>query len=160
MDSETTHGLTPYEVHKMAESASRRANGSTVTSIVLGSAGLLAGIGAWIFAPILAANRAKGIEKLVDVTNTNTQSTLDRLINALASERNERVAQGYNITNTITDTQSGSQQGSIQSQIENSAMAQAQAQLLTQAMLGNLSENAQKVQLYSAPAPCNCPCGA
>ena len=160
MSDEMMRGLSPYESFKMSEIASRRSNGVSVPGLVLGSAGLLAGIGAWIFGPVIAANRAKGIEKLVDVTNDNNQRTLDRVIRALDSERTERVAQGYNITNTITDTQSGSQQGSIQAQIENSAMAQAQAQLLTQAMLGNLSENAQKVQLYSAPQPCNCPCGA
>lgn len=29
--------------------------------------------------------------------------------------------------------------------------------LLNQAILGNLSENPQKVQIYSAPQPCGCP---
>ena len=155
-------GLTPYESFKVSEMSSRRSSGTAVAGLVLGTVGAAVGIGAWIFGPVVANNRSRGIEKLVDVTNANTQSTLDRLITALASERAERVAQGTTISQTITDTISGQQQGS-QSQstsVENSAVAQATAQLLTQSMLGNLSENPQKVQIYSAPQPCGCPgCG-
>ena len=156
-------GLSPYESMKLSEMSSRRANGATVTALVIGSASLLAAIGSWIFGPIVSNNRTKGVEKLVEVTNANTNNTLNRLANLLDYERAERVAQGTSISQTITDTISGQQQGS-QSQstsVENSAMAQATTQLLTQSLLGNLSENAQKVQIYSAPAPCACPgCGA
>lgn len=156
------NGFTPFESFMVAEKQSRRPSGTAVAGLVLGTVGAAVGIGAWVFGPVVANNRSRGIEKLVDVTNANTQSTLDRLINALASERAERVAQGTTISQTITDTISGQQQGS-QSQstsVENSAVAQATAQLLTQSMLGNLSENPQKVQIFSAPQPCNCPgCG-
>lgn len=155
-------GLTPYESMVIADKSSRRPSAAAVTALVLGGIGTVAGFGAWIFGPIIANNRSRGIEKLVEVSNNNTQSTLDRLIGALAQERNERVAQGVTMSQTITDTISGQQQGSQNqsTSVENSAVAQATAQLLTQSMLGNLSENPQKVQIYSAPQPCNCPgCG-
>ena len=156
-------GLTPYESFMMTEKSSRRPSGAAVAGLVLGSVGTAAAIGGWIFGPVVAANRAKGIEKVIDVTNANTNNTLNRLASLLDLERSERVAQGTTISQTITDTISGQQQGS-QSQatsVENSAMAQATTQLLTQSLLGNLSENAQKVQIYSAPQPCGCPgCGA
>jgi len=156
------NGLTPFESFMVAEKQSRRPSGTAITGVVVSGVAAALGIGAWIFGPVLANSRSKGIEKLVEVTNSNTQNTLDRMINALAAERTERVAQGVTMSQSITDSISGQQQGS-QSQstsVENSAMAQATAQLLTQSLLGNLSENAQKVQIYSAPQPCNCPgCG-
>ena len=155
-------GFSPYEMTKTAEMMSRRPNGGTVTAIVLGSVGTVAAIGAWIFGPVISGNRAKGIEKVIDVTNTNTNNTLNRLASLLDLERSERVAQGVTMSQTITDSISGQQQGT-QSQatsVENSAMASATTQLLTQGLLGNLSENPQKVQIYSAPQPCGCPgCG-
>jgi len=156
-------GLSPYESVKLSEMSARRPNGTAITGVVLGGIAAALGIGAWIFGPIVANNRTKGVEKLVEVTNANTNNTLNRLAGLLDMERSERVAQGVTMSQSITDSISGQQQGS-QSQttsVENSAMAQATAQLLTQSLLGNLSENAQKVQIYSAPQPCGCPgCGA
>ena len=156
------NGLSPYEAFKVGEMQSRRPSGAAITGVVLGGVAAALAAGSWIFGPIIANNRSKGIEKLIDVTNANTQNTLDRMINALAAERTERVAQGVTMSQSITDSISGQQQGSQNqsTSVENSAMAQATAQLLTQSLLGNLSENAQKVQIYSAPQPCNCPgCG-
>lgn len=155
-------GLTPFESFMMAEKSSKRASGASITGLVLGSAALLAGVGAWIFGPVISSQRTKGVEKLIDVTNANTNSTLDRLSNLLFQERAERVAQGVTMSQTITDSISGQQQGSQNqaTSVENSAMAQATSQLLTQSLLGNVSENPQKVQIYSAPSPCGCPnCG-
>lgn len=146
----------------ISEKQSRRPSGAAVAGLVLGSVGAAAAIGAWVFGPIVSNNRSKGIEKLVEVSNGNTQSTLDRLINALATERAERVAQGTTISQTITDTISGQQSSTLTAQqaAELSAMQSVQQNLLNQAILGNLSENPQKVQIYSAPQPCGCPgCG-
>jgi len=153
-------GLTPYESFMISEKSSKRASGTAIAGLTLGTVGAALGIGAWIFGPVMSSQRSKGIEKLVDVTNSNTQATLDRMINALAAERTERVAQGVTMSQNITDSIAGTQQGtqSQSTSVENSAMAQATAQLLTQSLLGNLSENAQKVQIYSAPSPCGCPC--
>jgi len=156
-------GLSPYESMKIAHMAARRPSGAAVAGLVVAGAAAVASVGAWIFGPIVSQNRAKGIEMLIDSNNKNTQSTLDRLIGALASERAERVAQGVTMSQTINDTVSGSQQGTLTAQqaAELSAMQSVQNNLLNQAILGNLSENPQKVQIYSAPQPCGCPgsCG-
>ena len=162
MDNEMMHGFTPYESFMVAEKTSRRPSSGTTTAIVLGGIGTAIGIGAWLFGPILSAQRSKGVEKLVEVTNANTNNTLDRLSNLLYQERAERVAQGVTMSQSITDSISGQQQGSQNqaTSVENSAMAQATSQLLAQSLLGNVSENPQKVQIYSAPQPCSCPnCG-
>lgn len=156
------NGLSPFESFMIADKQSRRPSGAAVAGLVLGTVGAAVGIGAWVFGPIVSNNRSKGIEKLVEVTNGNTQNTLDRLINALAAERSERVAQGTTISQTITDTISGQQSSSLSAQqaAELSAMQSVQQNLLNQAILGNLSENPQKVQIYSAPQSCGCPgCG-
>ena len=156
-------GMSPYESVKLDYMAARRPNGAAVTGIVLGSVGLFAGIGAWIFAPIFANAKSNGVKDLANAQFAANNAQIAALTGLLSTERAERVAQGTTISQTITDSIAGTQQGtqSQSTSVENSAMAQATAQLLTQSLLGNLSENAQKVQLYSAPAPCNCPgCGA
>lgn len=158
-------GFTPYESFMVSEKVNRRSSGNAVAGLVLGSVGTALAVGAWIFGPIISGNRSRGVEKLVEVSNANTNNTLNRLANLLDLERSERVAQGVTMSQSITDSISGQQQGT-QAQttsVENSAMAAATTQLLTQSLLGNLSENAQKVQIYSAPQPCACPgcgCGA
>ena len=155
-------GMTPYETFRVLDKSSRRPSKAAITALVLGSIGTAFGVGSWIFGPMYSSARAKGIEALAVANNRNLENNLDRLSNLLYAERNERVAQGVTMSQSITDSISGQQQGS-QSQstsVENSAVAQATAQLLAQSMLGNLSENPQKVQIYSAPQPCACPgCG-
>lgn len=153
-------GLSPYESFKVSEMSSRRPSGTAVAGLVLGTVGAAAAIGAWIFGPVVSNNRSRGVERLVEVTNSNTQSTLDRLINALATERAERVAQGVTLTQTVTDTVSGSQQGTLTAQqaAELSAMQSVQNNLLNQAILGNLSQAPQKVAIYQDATPCGCGC--
>ena len=151
-------GLSPYETMMISEKSAKRPSNAAITGLVIGSAGLLLGIGSWIFGPVFSNAKSNGVRDLVLANKSNTDATIDRLTNLLFAERNERVAQGVTMSQTITDSISGQQQGT-QSQVtsvENSAMAQATAQLLTQSLLGNLSENAQKVQIYSAPQPCPC----
>lgn len=154
--------LTPYESFKVGEMQSRRPSGTAVAGLVLGTVGAAVGIGAWIFAPLFSNAKANGVRDLANAQFNANNAQIAALTGLLSTERAERVAQGTTISQTITDTISGQQQGS-QSQstsVENSAMAQATTQLLTQSLLGNLSENAQKVQIYSAPQPCACPgCG-
>lgn len=154
------HGLSPFESFLIADKSSKRPSGAAVAGLVLGSVGAAAAIGAWIFGPVIAANRARGVEKLVDVTNANTNFTLNRLATLLDQERGERVAQGTTISQSITDSISGSQSSTLTAQqaAELSSIQSVQQNLLNQAVLGNLSENPQKVQIYSAPQPCGCPC--
>ena len=156
------HGLSPFESFLIADKSSKRPSGAAVAGLVLGSVGAAAAIGAWIFGPVIASQRAKGVEKLIDVTNANTNYTLNRLATLLDQERGERVAQGTTISQTITDTISGQQSSTLTAQqaAELSSIQSVQQNLLNQAVLGNLSENPQKVQIYSAPQPCPCPsCG-
>ena len=156
-------GLSPYESFKVSEMSSRRPSGTAVAGLVLGTVGAALGIGAWIFAPIFSNAKANGVRDLANAQFNANNQQLATLTSLLANERAERVAQGVTMSQTITDSIAGTQQGtqSQQTSVENSAMAAATTQLLTQSLLGNLSENAQKVQLYSAPSPCGCPgCGA
>jgi len=154
-------GLTPYESFMMTEKSSRRPSGAAVAGLVLGSVGTAAAVGAWIFGPIISGNRARGIERSIDITNANTNNTLNRLASLLDLERAERVAQGTTISQTITDTVSGSQQGQLTAQqaAELSAMQSVQTNLFNQAVLGNLSQAPQKVALYRDATPCGCGCG-
>lgn len=159
MEGNEMRGLTPYESFMVAEKTSRRPSGAAITGLVIAGVSAVAAIGAWIFAPTYANARVRGAERASDIYALSTNNTLNRLATLLDQERGERVAQGVTMSQSITDSISGQQQGS-QSQstsVENQAVASATQQLLTQAMLGNLSENAQKVQIYSAPAPCGCP---
>lgn len=173
--------MTPYEQF-MANYKQQKSHtsGVGVAGLVLGTVGTAAAVGAWIFAPLYASSKssqakeaARGAKELASAQytaalqlmnqqNANTNATIDRLLGTMAAERSERIAGDYSITQTVTDTVSGSQQGSLtaQQQAELSAMQSVQNNLLNQAILGNLSENPQKVQLYSAPSPCSCPsCG-
>ena len=162
MDNERMWGMTPFETFMVSEKQGKRANGVGITGLVLGSVGAAAAIGAWIFAPIYANSRAKAAQDVAAAQNAGTAALLNSLAGLLNTERAERVAGDINLTNTVNDSVSGSQQGTLTAQqaAELSAVQSVQNNLFTQAVMGNLSENAQKVQLYSAPQPCGCPCGS
>ena len=162
MDNERMWGMTPFETFMVSEKQGKRANGVGITGLVLGSVGAAAAIGAWIFAPIYANSRAKAAQDVASAQNAGTAALLNSLAGLLNTERAERVAGDINLTNTVNDSVSGSQQGTLTAQqaAELSAVQSVQNNLFTQAVMGNLSENAQKVQLYSAPQPCGCPCGS
>lgn len=165
MAEEMNHwGLSPYETFMMNEKTSRRPSGTAVAGLVLGTVGAALGIGAWVFAPIFANAKANGVRAVADARYDANNAQIATLANLLGTERAERVAQGVTLTQTVTDTVSGSQQGTLSAQqaAELSSIQSVQQNLLNQAIMGNLSENPQKVQIYSAPQPCGCPgsCGA
>jgi hypothetical protein len=155
-------GLSPYESFMIAEKSSKRPSGAAVAGLVLGTVGAAVGIGAWIFGPVLANSKANGVRDLANLQFTANNQQLATLTSLLANERAERVAQGTTISQTITDSISGQQSSTLSAQqaAELSSIQSVQQNLLNQAVLGNLSENPQKVQIYSAPQPCGCPCGA
>lgn len=156
------YGLTPYESFKVGEMQSRRPSGTAVAGLVLGTVGAAAAIGAWIFAPIFSNAKSNGVRDLANAQFAANNQQIATIAGLLSSERAERVAQGTTISQTITDTISGQQSSTLTAQqaAELSAMQSVQQNLLNQAILGNLSENPQKVQIYSAPQPCACPgCG-
>lgn len=163
MADEMNHwALSPYESFKVSEMSSRRPSGTAVAGLVLGTVGAALGIGAWIFAPIFSNAKANGVRDLANAQFNANNQQLATLTSLLANERAERVAQGVTLTQTVNDTVSGSQQGTLTAQqaAELSSVQSVQNQLFAQAVMGNLSENAQKVQLFSAPQPCSCPnCG-
>lgn len=155
-------GFTPYESYKVSEMASRRANGGTVTGIVLGSVGVALGIGAWIFGPVVSNQKANGIRDLANAQFAANNQQLALLTNLLSTERSERVAQGYTITNTINDSVSGSQQGTLtaQQQADLSAVQTVQNNLFNQAVMGNMQQCPQKVAIWRDATACGCPgCG-
>ena len=165
MEEMNRWGLSPYESFKVSEMSSRRPSGTAVAGLVLGTVGAALGIGAWIFAPVFSNAKANGVRDLANAQFSANNAQISAIAGLLNTERAERVAQGTTISQTITDTVSGSQQGTLTAQqaAELSSIQSVQQNLLNQAVLGNLSENPQKVQIYSAPQPCPCPgcgCGA
>ena len=153
-------GLSPYESFMIAEKSSKRASGTAIAGITVASVAAALGIGAWVFGPVFAASRARGVEALAVANQRNTDATIDRLANLLAVERNERVAQGLSVTQTINDTISGQQTSTLTAQqaSELSSIQNLQNTLLTDAVTGRSGMNPTPVTIYSAPAPCGCPC--
>ena len=152
-------GLSPYEQVKIGYMQNKRSNGVGITALVLGSVGLVAGIGSWIFGPTYAKAQSERARDVANARYEANQNQLNLLTNLLAAERNERVAQGVTMTQTINDTISGQQTSALTAQqaSELSAVNSATNNLFNQALMGNLSENPQKVYLMSAPQPCSCP---
>ena len=163
-------GMSPYEQMKISHMEGKRPNGAATTGIVLGSVGTALAIGAWIFGPMFAKARAAQAREAAnaakDVAIAKTDGLRDLLTmmgTNLAAERAERIAGDVTISQTQSDTQTGSQAAALTAQqaAELSSIQSVQQNLLNQAIMGNLSENPQKVQIYSAPVPCGCPnsCG-
>lgn len=156
-------GMTPYEQFKMGAIQGKRASGTAITGVVLGSVAAALGVGAWIFAPIYANSRAKAAQDVATAQNNGTAALLNQTAALLATERAERVAGDINLTNTVNDSVSGSQQGTLTAQqaSELSAVNSVMTQTFSDAITGRSSLNATPVQIYSAPQPCGCPnsCG-
>ena len=152
-------GFSAYEDYKVSDMISRRANGSTVTALVLGSVGLAAGLGAWVFGPVIANQRANGLRDLANAQFNANNQQIATLASLLGTERAERVAQGITLSNTVNDSVSGSQQGTLTAQqaAELSAVNSVMQQTFADAVTGKSSLNPTPVTIYSAPAPCGCP---
>ncbi len=152
-------GLSPYESFMISEKSSKRASGTAIAGITVASVAAALGIGAWIFGPVFANSKANGVAALAAANQRYTDNTIDRLTNLLAAERNERVAQGINLTNTVTDSVQGSQQGTLTAQqmSELSSFQSLQNTLLTDAVTGRSQLCPQPVSIYSSPQPCGCP---
>lgn len=169
-------GMTPYEQFRMADKQSKRPSGVGIAGLVLGTVGTAVAIGAWIFGGTYANSKSaqarEKAEAAVDLAKNNhaniltmlanqqasQNATIDKLITALNRETDARTDGDRTITMTINDSLSGSQQGSQNT--TQSTMQTVSQNLLEKALLGNVSENPQKVMMYSAPQPCGCPgCG-
>ena len=152
------YGLSPYEAMKLDNMASRRPNGAAVTGIVLGSVGLAAGIGAWIFAPIFANAKSNGVRDLAAAQFAANNQQIAQLANLLGTERAERVAQGVTISQSITDSISGSQSSNLTAQqaAELSSVQSVMNQTYSDFVTGRASLNPTPVTLYQAPMACSC----
>lgn len=155
-------GLSPYESFMISEKSSKRASGTAIAGLVLGTVGAAVGIGAWIFGPVLANQRANGVRDLANAQYQANNQQLATLATLLTTERAERVAQGTTISQTITDSISGQQSSSLTAQqaSELSAVNSVMQQTFSDAITGRSQLCPQAVSLYSSPQPCNCPgCG-
>lgn len=152
-------GMSPYEQFKVGHMQSKRPSGVGIAGLVLGTVGTAAAIGAWIFGPTYAKGQADRARDVANARYEANQNQLGLLTQLLTAERQERIAGDVTLTNTVNDSVSGSQQGSLTAQqaAELSSIQSVQQNLFNQAVMGNLSENPQKVMLYSAPSPCGCP---
>lgn len=154
--------LSSYEQWKIAHVSSKRPSGVGIAGLVLGTVGTVAAVGGALW----AGSRAKAAQDISKARYDGLRDLVYTNASTIASERQERIAGDINLTNTVNDSVSGSQQGTLTAQqmAELSAaqsVQQVQSNLFNQAVLGNLSENPQKVYLMSAPQPCSCPnsCG-
>lgn len=156
-------GMSPYEQFKVGHMQSKRPSGVGIAGLVLGTVGAAAAIGAWIFGPTYAKAQADRAREVANARYDANQNQLGLLTQLLTAERQERIAGDVTLTNTVNDSVSGSQQGTLTAQqaAELSSIQSVQQNLFNQAVMGNLSENPQKVQIYAAPVPCGCPnsCG-
>ena len=153
-------GLSPYESWMMTEKSSRRASGTAIAGVTIASVAAALGIGAWVFGPVLANQKANGVRDLATAQYAANNAQIAALTNLLGTERAERVAQGTTISQSITDSISGTQSSQLTAQqaAELSSIQSLQQTLLNDAVTGRSSLNPTPVTIYSAPSPCGCPC--
>jgi len=144
-------GFTPYEQVKIGHMQAKRPSGTAIAGLVVGvgAAVLAVGAGAW------AGAKAKEAKEVGKAYTEGIDKRLDNIGALLESEVNRRIQGDINITQSVADTISGQQSTNV----ENSAMATAYNQIITDALTGRSSLNAQPVCIYSAPQPCGCPGG-
>ena len=149
-------GFSPYEQVKIGHMQSKKASGTAIAGLAVGIGAGVAAIGGWLW----AGSQAKAAKDLAIAKNDGLRDLVSTLATTVAAERNERIAGDTTISQTITDTISGQQTSQLTAQqaAELSSIQSVQQNLLNQAIMGNISENPQKVQIYSAPQPCGCPC--
>lgn len=127
MEEKNYGWLTPFEASTLMQRESRRPNGTGVTGIVLGSAALLTGIGAWIFGGCFANSKAKANTDLI-MMNANHQNQISSLLASnIAAERAERVGQQPTLQSYIDVQTNPTQSGTAASSALADAMAYAQA---------------------------------
>lgn len=120
-------GLSAFEATTLMQREAKRPNGTGVTGIVLGSAALLAGIGAWIFGGCFASSKAKSNTDLIKM-NTEHQNQMNMLLGtSINNERAERVRQQPTLQSYIDVQTNPTQSGTAASSALADAMAYAQA---------------------------------
>lgn len=151
-------GFSPYEQVKVGYMQNKKASGTAIAGLAVGIGAGVAALGGWLW----AGSQAKAAKDVAIAKNDGLRDLVSTLATTVAAERSERIAGDVTLTNTVNDSVSGSQQGSLTAQqaAELSSIQSVQQNLLNQAIMGNISENPQKVTLYAAPTACGCPgCG-
>lgn len=151
--------LSPYESATLMQREARRPNGSSVTGLVLGSAGLLAAVGAWIFGGCYASGRAKANTELIKMNNDHTNQVLSLLAGNLAAERAERVRQQPTLQSYIDVQTNPTQQGTAASTALSDAIAMAQA-INNSGGVNEAIQNASYLRVQPISVKdCGCGCG-
>lgn len=120
-------GLSAFEATTLMQREAKRPNGTGVTGIVIGSAALLAGIGAWIFGGCFASSKAKSNTDLIKM-NAEHQNQMNMLLGtSINNERAERVRQQPTLQSYIDVQTNPTQSGTAASSALADAMAYAQA---------------------------------
>ena len=151
-------GMSDYEQSMLAHKQSCRPNGTSVAAITIGSAALLAAVGAWVFGGVYANAKACGNAQLIGANQAHTQQMLTLLAGNAANERAERINQ-LNLSNkTIVDIISGATASA-----SSASWAQAEAQIVGNVLSGGYSKCPSEVTLVAkqncgCPASCGCGC--
>ena len=165
-------GLTPYEQYKVGYMQAKKPSGVAITGLVFGGTALVGVLATAVLNNMYSnakAGQAKeaayAAKELAIAKNDGLRDLVQTLAATVAAERNERIAQGVTMTQTINDTISGQQSAAQSSQVsQTSAIDTSVQQIMTQtfadAVTGKSSLNPTPVTIYSAPSPCSCPgCG-
>ena len=155
------NAFSPYEQVKLDYMQSKcRTSG-------IGIAGLATGIGVGVAAigvGMYAVSKAGEARRTAAAENAGTAALLKQATEFMTSymkeERQERKAETVTLSQTINDTISGQQTSTLTAQqaSELSSIQNLQNTLLTDAVTGRSGMNPTPVTIYSAPAPCGCPC--
>lgn len=149
--------MSSFEGFMVADKNSRHPSGTSIAAITIGSAALLAGIGAWVFGGVYANQGARGNARLIEANQMHTNQMLTLLAANQNNDRAERVAYQNAANKTVVDIVSGATATSSSNSASN-AYAQAEAQIVSNALTGASQLCPKPVTIYSAPQPCDCPC--
>ena len=152
-------GLSAFEATTLMQREAKRPNSTGVTGIVLGSAALLAGIGAWIFGGCFASSKAKSNTDLIKM-NAEHQNQMNMLLGtSINNERAERVRQQPTLQSYIDVQTNPTQSGTAASTAMSDAIAFAQAVNNNNSINDAIQQSSYlRVQPISVK-DCGCGCG-
>lgn len=153
-------GLSSFEATTLMQREAKRPNGTGVTGIVLGSAALLAGIGAWIFGGCFASSKAKSNTDLIKM-NAEHQNQMNMLLGtSISNERAERVRQQPTLQSYIDVQTNPTQSGTAASSALADAMAYAQAINSSNNSLSDAIQQSSYLRVQPISVKdCGCGCG-
>ncbi len=153
-------GLSAFEATTLMQREAKRPNSTGVTGIVLGSAALLAGIGAWIFGGCFASSKAKSNTDLIKM-NAEHQNQMNMLLGtSINNERAERVRQQPTLQSYIDVQTNPTQSGTAASTAMSDAIAFAQAINNNNNTLSDAIQQSSYLRVQPISVKdCGCGCG-